>query len=80
MNLPAFFYRFQTEERLLRINKSEITAENTFNGDHFADKGNCDSNNDKKYCFSYFRRFVVRGLTLRLRNTFTYVFQALFDF
>ena len=35
MKLPAVFLKFQNKERILRVNKSEITGENTFNGDHF---------------------------------------------
>ena len=77
--LPAFFQKFQTEERVLNVNKSKITCENTFNEDHVPNEVNYDSNNDKKY-FGYFTRFVVRGLTLRLRKTFTYGFQTLFGF
>ena len=31
--ITSIFLRFQTEERILRVNKSEITGENAFNGD-----------------------------------------------
>ena len=48
LKLPAFFLGFQTEERLLRVNKSKITGENTFNGDHFDIEGNHESSKDKK--------------------------------
>ena len=34
----------------------------------------------KKLCFGYFCRFVARVLTLRPRNTYIYVSQALFGF
>ena len=37
--LPAVFLRFQTKDRVLRVSKSEIASENTFNGDHFEIKG-----------------------------------------
>ena len=33
VKLPTLFFRFQTEERVLRVNKSEITGENAFNAD-----------------------------------------------
>ena len=48
--LPAlfFFLRFQTKERDLRVNKSKITGENTFNRDQFEIEGNHRSNKDKK--------------------------------
>ena len=34
----------------------------------------------EEHCFGYFARFLLRGLTLRTRNMFTYVFQTLFGF
>ena len=34
----------------------------------------------KTVCFGYFFRFVTSASTLRLRNTFKYVFKALFGF
>ena len=40
VKLPAIFLRFQTAERVLRVNKSKITDENTLNGDHFEIEGN----------------------------------------
>ena len=33
VKLPTLFFRFQTKERVLRVNKSEITGENAFNAD-----------------------------------------------
>ena len=55
VKLPAFFLRFQIEERILRVNKSKITAENTFNGDHhFEIEGNHGSSKDKKTLFWVF--------------------------
>ena len=33
VKLTAFFLRFQTEERVLRVNKRETTGENAFNQD-----------------------------------------------
>ena len=36
---PALFLRFQTEEHVLRVNKSKITIENTFNEDHLEIEG-----------------------------------------
>ena len=40
MKLPAFFQIFQTKERVLRVNKSKITDEKAFNGDHFETEDN----------------------------------------
>ena len=51
LNLPAFFLRFQTEERILRVNKSKITDENPFNGDHFEIEDNHGSIKDEKALF-----------------------------
>ena len=51
-----------------------------FNGDHFETEGNSESNNNEKRCFGFFGRFVTRGLILRPRNTYIYVFQTLFGF
>ena len=45
---PAFFcLSFQTKERVLRVNKSEITGENTFIGDIFEIEGNHESSKDE---------------------------------
>ena len=68
LKLLAFFFRFQTEERVLKVNKNKITGENTSNGDHFEIEANHGSS------------FVTSALTLRPRNTYIYVFQALFGF
>ena len=68
MKLTAFFQRFQTEERVLCLNKTKSTGENAFNGDHLRTEGNHESSNDKKSLFGYFCRFVTRALTLRRRN------------
>ena len=48
MKLPAFFVRFQTEDRVLRINKSGITGENAFNGHFFEIEDNHESSKDEK--------------------------------
>ena len=52
--MPAFFLRFQTKKRVLRINKSKIIDENTFNRDHFEVKGNHESSKDEKNLFWVF--------------------------
>ena len=52
--LTAFFQRCQIEERILRVNKSKITGENTFIENHFAIEDNCDLNNDGKTLFWVF--------------------------
>ena len=49
--LLAFFLRFQTEESVLRVNESEITGENTFNGDLFEIEDNHESSKDRKAWF-----------------------------
>ena len=43
-----FFLSFQTEVHVLRVNKSEITGANVFNGSHFEIEHNHDSSKDKK--------------------------------
>ena len=53
MKLPAFFWRFQTEEHVLRV-KSKITGENTFNGDDFEIEGSHESSKDEKTLFWVF--------------------------
>ena len=35
VEITAFYLIYETEEHVLRVNKSEITGENSFNGDHF---------------------------------------------
>ena len=52
--ITSFFFIFQTEEWVLRVNKSEITGENTFNGDHFEIEGNHESIKDEKTLFWVF--------------------------
>ena len=37
--------------RVVRVKKSNINGENTFNGDHFKIECNHGSNTDKKNCF-----------------------------
>ena len=54
MNLLAFFLRFQTKERVLRVNKSNITGENAFDGDLFAIEDNHESSKDEKTWFYVF--------------------------
>ena len=67
VKLPRLFQRFQTKQPVLKVNKSKITAANTFNGDTFETECNSESNNQikmEKQFFEYFGRFVTRGLTL----------------
>ena len=54
LKLSAFFLRFQTEERVLKVNKSNITGVNTFNGDHFGIEGKHGSSKDQKTLFWVF--------------------------
>ena len=49
MKLPAIFLRFQTKERFLRVNRSNITGEDTFNGDYVRTESNQGSSKDKKF-------------------------------
>ena len=46
VKLSAFFSRFQTEERVVNVNKSEITGENAFNGDLLEIEDNHESSKD----------------------------------
>ena len=39
---------------MLKVNKSKITGENTFNRDHFETEGNHESSKDKKALFWVF--------------------------
>ena len=54
VKLPAFFFRFQTKERVLRVNKTKITGENTFNGDYFDIESNHESSEDEITLFWVF--------------------------
>ena len=51
VKLPSLFSRFQTEERVLRVNKSEITCGNSCNGNLFEIEGNHKSTKDEKIWF-----------------------------
>ena len=50
VKLPAFNLKFQTQERVLRVNKSEITGENAFNGDLLDTEDNHEWIKDEKTC------------------------------
>ena len=54
VKLPVFFQRFQTEEHILRVNKTNNTVENTFNGDHLGTEGNHGLSNNEKNLFWVF--------------------------
>ena len=77
---PAFFLKYQTEEVVLRVHRSKTTSENTFNGDEFKIEVYHGLRTAEKIYFEYFCRFVFKALTLRLRNTYMYVFGVLFGF
>ena len=49
--ITSIFLRFQTEERILRVNKSEITGENTFNGDLLEIEDNHEWSKEEKTWF-----------------------------
>ena len=47
------FLKFETKERLIRVNISKIISENTFIGDHFEFEGSYRSSKEKKaLCFA----------------------------
>ena len=52
--ISGIFSRFQIKERVLKVNKSEITGKNTFNGDHFDIEGNHESSKDEESLFWVF--------------------------
>ena len=54
VKLPAIFWKFQTEERVLRVSKSKVTGENTFTGDEFKIEGNHESSEARKALFWVF--------------------------
>ena len=49
--INEIFLKFQIEEHVLRVNKSKITGENTFNGDLLHTEGNHRSRKDEKTLF-----------------------------
>ena len=58
MKLPTLHLNFQTKEYVPRVNKSEITGENVFNGDYFEIEDNHKSSKEKKFWFQiYFQIF-----------------------
>ena len=80
VKLPAFFQRFQTEERVLRVNESKITDENIFNGGYFETESKDESNNDEKIWFWVFLQICDPCFPLRPQNMYIYVFEPLFGF
>ena len=52
---------------------------NAFNGDLSEIEDNHESSKDEKLGFRFFCIFISRALTLRPRNTYMYVFTALFS-
>ena len=54
VKLPAFYLRLQTEERVLSINKGEITGENAFHGDLLEIEDNHKNGKDEKTLFQVF--------------------------
>ena len=53
--------RFQTEERVPRVNESKINGENTFNGDHFEIESNHGSRKNKKVLLWVFLQIRDKG-------------------
>ena len=48
IEITGIFWRFHTEECILKVNKTEVTGGNTFAGYHFDIKGNHELSKDKK--------------------------------
>ena len=80
VKLQAFYLRFQTAQRVLRVNKSEITGENAFQAHLLRLKITMNQVKRKKRGVRYFCRFGTRGLTFRPRNSYIHVFRALIGF
>ena len=51
VKLLAFFLSFQTEERVLRVNKSETVGKNAFHEDLFEIEDNHESSKDENIWF-----------------------------
>ena len=51
VKLLAVCLRFQIEERVIKVNKSEITGQNAFHGDLFEIEDNYESSQKKKTLF-----------------------------
>ena len=51
VKLLAFSFSFQTEEQVLRVNKSEIVGKNAFHGDLFEIEDNHESSKDENIWF-----------------------------
>ena len=78
--LLAFFQRFQSKEHVLRVNKSNLLMKTLLMEIILQLKVIMIQIITQKYCFGYFGIFVTRGLTLRPRSTYIYVFQTFFGF
>ena len=87
VKLPAFFFRFQTEEHALTVNKSEITGQNAFHGDIFEIEDNHEGSKDEKTefqaflqnCYLYFNPQTVKYVYLRF-SSIVWIFQFLSHF
>ena len=82
MTLPAFFFFFEISNKRvhLRVNKTDITSENDFNGDLFEINNDHEYSKDEKSWFEVFCRFATRALNHRPQNAYIYLFRALFAF
>ena len=54
IEITVIIWSFQTEEQVLKLNKSKITGENTFHRDNFEIEGNQESSKDKENLFWIF--------------------------
>ena len=54
MKITTFSLRFERKEHVLKVNKSEITGENTFKGDLCETEANHDSSKDEETLFLLF--------------------------
>ena len=80
VKLPAFFLRFQTKERILRVNESEITGENAFNRDLFETEDNHESIKDEKTWLQVFLQISYPYFNPQTAKTYIYIFGALLGF
>ena len=80
LKLEVFFLNFQIKENVLRVNKGQITVENTFNLDHLEIKGSHESNKAEKYFFGFFCSFVTSTLPLDLQILIFLSFKNCFVF
>ena len=73
VKIPVFSFRLQTEKRVLKVNKSDITGGNAFNGDLAEIEGNHESSKKEKACFQVFQEICYPCFNksdITIKNTF----------